>query len=272
MLGSVFVGPLRFWLGPAARLVTSFVVLSGCAQDVCEPGDERCVNGKTQICALTGDNCNSGDAICDGATTPAWIPGATCAAGTACVVAGGHAICSLTPAPLPACARANSVCFQNSVATCTAGYPVLWAACPGKTCKAEPAGAVANGTAASSPGDPTLACAYCSDGTETPDPSCAAGSFEVCGDGGIYSCSCGDRAALSEDCSVEGAHCVAVNDRGMPVVDAALNTFCALSNQVDPACGDPTLSSNLYCGADGLYASCMFGYDVPPLTAPESCR
>lgn len=253
----------RGWLSSpvfAASVAAFLAALPACSsEDACEPGTQRCQSGVPQSCTAHRGTCGAGDASCSD-TRGTWTNGTVCAGGTSCVVAQGAAVCSLTPRPVAECASPSTLCVGNEMAVCGAGYPLLAVSCTGmgKTCKEEPLGVGVDG------GPLSTTCAYCSDGTETPDRNCTAGALNTCVSGALYECACGDRTARHQDCSGAGDHCqTAQQPGGLPW---QFDSFCTLSNEPDPRCAGPI--DAMYCGSNGLEVTCHYGYDIAAPAPP----
>jgi hypothetical protein len=157
--------------------------------------------------------------------------------------------CSFSRTPVPDCALSGSVCRDNVVAGCDQGYPVISiygpVSCGSATC-------TQHGT-----------CAYCEDGTSAPDPACAAGARDTCGGTLTYTCECGRRARPGYDCSDAGAVCVHTGKSG-PLGEAASKTFCSVTGQPDPGCGD---AGSDWVQTDAGLISCCQGYAVAARSA-----
>jgi hypothetical protein len=245
----------------------------GCSESGCDPDATRCGDAQTiDHCVVSGGNCDENDIVCTRGTG-AWQHAQSCGDGTTCVIAGGQAACSFTPQPDPHCVGGGTVCWGNSMALCTDGYPVPDFDCGGNTCKQEPGGydrdLAGTGSFAN--------CAYCSNGTEIPDSACAAGQAATCAGTGLYGCSCADRAALTQDCamspgpdgSATGGVCLAIERPGGTPGPLNVDVFCAISATPDPQCGPD--SSDGYCAASGMLQSCSDRYDVATIDGPMSC-
>lgn len=176
-----------------------------------------------------------------------------------------HASRFLDVATLAALLVTNTVLSACSNGECSSGQ---------QRCKQDPSGydytrATTEGIAFL--GD--LSCAHCDDGSEVPSPACAAGQTSTCANGSTYGCACGDRqGAPSTPCLGDGGApetCVSVQRPGTTEI-GYVDSFCALSSQPDPQCGDQVESA--YCGSDGIEVGCWDGYDVPSPGAPLVCR
>src|SRR6185437_8216132 len=106
-------------------------------------------------------------------------------------------------------------------------------------------------------------CAFCSDGTEVPDPTCVASESRTCVGDSMYSCACGLRTTVLADCfsnvcaggAGEGGVCLNVP---IAATDGGRDVFCAFSDETDPMC--PVDRFDSYPSADGGTAWCIDTY------------
>jgi hypothetical protein len=264
-----------FEIVASAAVSAATAVLAACSNGECSGGAQRCgPDGTPQICEDTSaGNCGEDNILCFNSGSPSWTNQSACSNGASCVVAGGMAVCSMTKSTDPSCADGGSICFGNDVVECTGGYPVFVQNCASLTCKQDPSGydyTRANAEGIAFVGN--LRCAYCSNGSEVSNAGCATGRTYTCANNSIFLCLCGDIQGTPNTACADGGPpetCVLVQRPGTTQI-GYVDSFCALSSQPDPQCGDKVESS--YCGSDGFEVSCSDGYDVPPPGTSTSCH
>lgn len=157
---------------------------------ICHDGQQKCEGNTFMWCDTSPD---FGGPIWDSQACPVACNSQTAAG------------CVDSPQPIPQCSQDGPACWGNSTTSCQHGYPTGTTPCiSGMTCN----------DVSFSGGS----CAFCANGTPTPDARCLGGSakFAFCAGSTAYQCECGEIydstacAAPTPNCVVTttGASCV----------------------------------------------------------------